>query len=152
MVVKTIVAACALLAALGGVMAPAAWAAKVAQVPQPGQAGQGAQGGRAAPGPQEVSIIELLANPARFDGKQIRVTGYLVREFEGDAIYLHRDDYDHAIFRNGLWTTFARDESEQRCKSRRYASVEGKFSARNRGHLGAWGGAIENIARCRVSR
>ena len=99
-----------------------------------------------------MSIIELIANPARFDGKQVRVTGYLVREFEGDAIYLHRDDYDHAIFRNGLWVAFAREGAEQRCKSLRYAAVEGRFSAKNRGPAGNWGGAVENVARCRVAR
>lgn len=115
-------------------------------------AAMAAQAAPAARPPQDVSLIELIANPARFDGKQIRVTGYLVREFEGDAIYLHRDDYDHGIQRNGLWVTFAKDSPELRCKTLRYASVEGKFVARERGHLGLWSGSIDRIARCSVSR
>lgn len=102
--------------------------------------------------PQDVSLIELIANPSRFDGKLVRVTGYLVREFEGDAIYLHRDDYDHAIRRNGLWVTFGKESPDLRCKTLRYASVQGRFNAKDRGHLGLWSGAIEGIASCAVSR
>lgn len=106
----------------------------------------------AARAPLDVSMIELIANPARFDGKQVRVTGYLVREFEGDAIYFHRDDYDHGIRRNGLWVTFGKDGADLRCKTLRYAVVQGRFVAKNRGHQGLWSGAIEGIARCGVSR
>jgi hypothetical protein len=110
------------------------------------------QAAPAARAPLDISLIELIANPARFDGKQVRVTGYLVREFEGDAVYLHRDDYDHGIRRNGLWLTFSKDGADLRCKTLRYAFVQGKFVAKNRGHLGLWSGAIEGIASCGVSR
>ena len=126
----------------------AGWMLMVAMAP----VAHAAAAAQAARAPQEVSLIELVANPARFDGKQVRVTGYLVREFEGDAIYLHRDDYDHGIRRNGLWVTFSKDGAELRCKTLRYAFVQGKFVAKNKGHQGLWSGAIEGIASCGVSR
>ena len=50
----------------------------------------------------EVSIIELIANPSRFNKKPVRVLGYLDIEFEGEALYLHEEDYKHRLTRNGL--------------------------------------------------
>ena len=37
-----------------------------------------------------VSLIRLIANPEKYHGKKIQVTGYINLEFEGDAIYLHK--------------------------------------------------------------
>jgi hypothetical protein len=37
-------------------------------------------------------MIQLIANPQAWDGKHVRVIGFLRLEFEGDALYLHRED------------------------------------------------------------
>lgn len=50
-----------------------------------------------------VSIVQLIANPKRFDGKKVRPQGFLRLTFEGNAIYLHREDYVWCIFTNALW-------------------------------------------------
>jgi hypothetical protein len=49
-----------------------------------------------------VSIVQLIATPEKYDGKVVQVMGFLRLEFEGNAIYLHEDDYTHAIYKNGL--------------------------------------------------
>src|SRR6266850_7297599 len=36
----------------------------------------------------QVSLLELVARPELFDGKRVRVTGYVHLEFEGNALYL----------------------------------------------------------------
>jgi len=41
----------------------------------------------------EVSLVQLIANPAEWDGKRVMVSGYLHLEFEGNALHLHRDDH-----------------------------------------------------------
>lgn len=46
---------------------------------------------------QDVSVIQLISTPELFNGKDVRVIGFLHLEFEGDAVYVHRDDFDHAI-------------------------------------------------------
>lgn len=50
-----------------------------------------------------VSVVQLIANPERYDGKHIQLIGFLRIEFEGTAIYLHREDYEQGIARNALW-------------------------------------------------
>jgi hypothetical protein len=65
------------------------------------------------PGPddtaQEVSVIQLIAQPEKFDGKRVRFIGFLRLEFEGNAIFLHREDFDRGISRNGLWVNVPSD-------------------------------------------
>jgi len=49
-----------------------------------------------------VSLIQLIANPAKYDGKQVLVVGFLRLEFEGNALYLHADDYKNNIYGNAI--------------------------------------------------
>jgi len=41
-----------------------------------------------------VSIINLIANPDKYDGKVVRVQGIGNIEFEGNALYLSTEDYE----------------------------------------------------------
>ena len=96
----------------------------------------------------EVSIFQLLARPEVFDGKRVRVAGYVHLEFEGNGIYLHREDEQRSLLRNGLWVDFSQGATmSEQCQDR-YVIVEGTFRARHHGHLGLWGGAITDITRC----
>jgi len=99
-----------------------------------------------------VSLVELIADPQTWDGRRVRVVGYLNLEFEGDAIYLHQEDHAHSIHSNGLWVGFASDTPRQPACNRRYVLIEGTFSARHTGHMGLWSGAILDIDRCMVGR
>jgi hypothetical protein len=49
-----------------------------------------------------VSLIQLIANPEKYDGKQVQVIGFLRLEFEGNALYLHEDDYKNVVFGNSI--------------------------------------------------
>lgn len=94
-----------------------------------------------------VSIVELIANPRTYDGKRVRVTGWLHLEFEGNGIYLHRDDEVYGLSRNGLWVNFAQPNSAASC-AQGYALIEGTFDAGSDGHMGQWSGTIDAIDRC----
>ena len=100
------------------------------------------------------SMIELVANPEKFDGKAIRTIGFLNLEFEGNVLYPHKEDYDHAILGNGVWVDTDAKLLPKKITSRRlrYAIIEGTFNAKNAGHMGAWSGALEKITRCDVWR
>src|SRR3984885_10517237 len=56
-----------------------------------------------APEPLGVTLVQLIANPEKFDGKLIRVIGFLRLAHEGNVLYLHREDYENAILGNGIW-------------------------------------------------
>lgn len=95
------------------------------------------------------SLIKLIAEPDKYEGKLIRTHGFIHREFESSAIYLHREDHEHRIRSNGLWL------DSGICVSRSgkpfntaYALVEGRFTGASRGHLGLWSGEIQDVRRC----
>ena len=103
------------------------------------------------PRPQDftsVSLIELIGNPAKYDGKLVRVYGFLHLEFEGEALYLHREDYERRLFTNSLHVDI------DTCKSVRggpfndgYVQIEGRFvAAPELGRMEP--GFIRDILRC----
>ena len=98
--------------------------------------------------PTDVSLIQLIANPEKYQGKFVRVIGYVHLEFEGNAIYLHQEDYTRHLSRNGLWLDICdRIRSERHKYSDRYCLIEGTFNALEHGHMSLASGAMQNIKR-----
>jgi hypothetical protein len=95
----------------------------------------------------DASIVELIATPEMFDGKRVRTVGFVHFEFEGNGLYLHKEDWTHSLYRNGLWVDLAKGVSRTDCQDH-YVLVEGTFRSGNRGHMGLWSGAVEEITRC----
>lgn len=94
------------------------------------------------------SLIELLARTDAYDGKRVRVIGFANLEFEGNALYVSREDYEHMIPRNGFWL----DVPDSLLRGRTlhlpgYFLIEGVVSAHDRGHMGLWSGAIGQVSR-----
>src|SRR5437660_10122960 len=89
--------------------------------------------------PTDVTLVQLIANPDRFDGKLIRVIGFLRLEFEGNVLYLHREDYENAILGDGIWVDVTPSMEKQRATlNMKYVLLEGIFSAGDKGHMGMW--------------
>jgi len=51
----------------------------------------------------DISLIKLLANPELYNLQVVRAQGFLELEFEGTALYLHREDWEQMLTRNALW-------------------------------------------------
>ena len=95
-----------------------------------------------------VSLAQLIASPQDYDGKVVRVTGFVNLEFEGDAIYAHRDDLKHRTYQNGLWIDVNDDIQKKKADfDQKYVVVEGTFNAEWKGHMGLWSGSIQKISR-----
>ncbi len=92
-----------------------------------------------------VSILQLLSSPGDFHKKLVRVTGFLNLEFEGNALYLHKVDYDQMILVNSIWID--RAGIKQPSFNKEYALVEGTYLAGKRGHFGMFSGALTEITR-----
>jgi hypothetical protein len=102
----------------------------------------------AAQQPTNVTIVQLIATPEKFDGKLIRVIGFLRLEFEGDVLYLHREDYENAILGDGIWVDATAEMNKQSATlNMHYVLLEGIFSSREHGHMGMWSGTIKQIRR-----
>jgi hypothetical protein len=101
--------------------------------------------------PTDVTLVQLIANPEKFDGRLIRVIGFLRLEFEGNVLYLHREDYENAILGDGIWvdaTPAIRKQSTE--LNMNYVLLEGVFSSGDRGHMGMWSGTIKQIRRAEL--
>jgi hypothetical protein len=108
------------------------------------------RGVQVADEPSHVSIVQLLANPDRYDGKKIQVDGFLCVQFENQAIYLSGEDAEFGMTSNGFWVAFngtaiLRDEAA--AHDRKHVFIEGRFNKNERGHLGLWQGAVEGVDR-----
>jgi hypothetical protein len=105
-----------------------------------------AAAGTAAADPIDVSIVELIAVPERFRDRWVRLMGFVVIEFEGDAVYLHAEDYEHVIVRNALWLDL-RDARATKPGRPGYAMVEGQFNPDVHGHLNLFAGGLSHVQR-----
>ena len=73
-----------------------------------------------------VSIIGLIGSPERYDGKRVHTVGFLRVEFEGDAVYLHREDYLRGLTRNAVLLVLP-DKNVFSKYDKQYVLVEGIF-------------------------
>jgi hypothetical protein len=89
-----------------------------------------------------VSIVELLANPAQWHGKNVVVIGFAAVSFEHSAIYLHRQDMEAGIMSNGLWLELPSGFAPSGLEKGEYVLVRGKFDAKAGGHLDGFNGTI----------
>ena len=105
--------------------------------------------------PPLISLVQLIANPQDYHGKEVIVMGYLNLmlegkipfPFEGNAIYLHEDDWKHAVAKNGLALEITSDfAKKQSWVDGKYVILRGRFNANNKGKGGHWSGTIENVS------
>jgi hypothetical protein len=113
-------------------------------------AGDTEKPGSSARQPLAVSLLQLIATPDAFEGKYVRVHGFVRIEHEGTAVYLHREDFEHMLTKNGLWLAAndaTPDGSREAQVNGQYSLIEGRFTAKTKGHRGLWSGSIEEISR-----
>ena len=97
---------------------------------------------------QPASIIQIMANPEKYDGKAVSVIGFMHLEFEGDVIYLHKEDWVRTIVHNGIGLNVEEKSYGKFMKiNNNYVVIDGIFSSKNNGHLGVFPGTITKITR-----
>jgi hypothetical protein len=104
------------------------------------------------PNAVNVSMVQLIVNPQLFDGKKVRLIGFLRLEFEGDAVYFHREDFENGITNNGLWIDVPNDMTQQQRSETNmtYVICEGVFRAGRHGHMGLFAGEISDVTRLQL--
>lgn len=88
-------------------------------------------------------MIQLIANPDKDDGELIGVIGFLRLEFEGNALYLHEEDYKHSMTKNAIWVSVGpkmKPYADQ--LNMHYVLLVGTFNAKNKAHLDLEKGSI----------
>ena len=79
-------------------------------------------------------------------GNEYQVIGFLHMEFEGNAVFLSREDHEYGLSKNAIWLSMSKsDASEHQNANDSYAVVEGTFNADKKGHFSPFNGSIDEI-------
>lgn len=100
--------------------------------------------------PQSVSIIQLIATPQRYEGVRVRVRGTYYYGREESALYLHQEDADRLNAENAIWLSPGTETKNAAPGS--FVIVEGFFTAKEHGHMGAFPGTITRVSRIQAMR
>lgn len=97
----------------------------------------------------EVSMVQLLSTPEKYDGNLVRVIGVGNLEFEGNYLSLSKEDHKYGAG-NSVWIELGEkaisyDEAKE--YNGKYVIVEGLFDKDDRGHFDMFCGSIKNISR-----
>jgi hypothetical protein len=97
--------------------------------------------------PEVVSLLQILANPRVWHGRRVRLAGFVNLEFEGDALYLSREDFDQALYPNSLWINVPDIlvGPNHPDTHRGYAMIEGTINSDDHGHMGLWPASLDSI-------
>jgi hypothetical protein len=97
--------------------------------------------------PMKVSLVQLLATPERFDGKEVQVAGFVQLEFESTVLYLHREDHGAQLLQNSLW--LSQDSPEVAARhdqlNLNYVELVATFHSKRKGHMGLFPGTLSGI-------
>jgi hypothetical protein len=94
---------------------------------------------------RRTSIINLIATPEKYEGHLVKVAGFLNFEPNGNALYLHKDDYDHGIYKNSIYINMSEDSvAKMYPHNKRYVVVEGLFSL-NQGYMNSFSGSLRDV-------
>lgn len=82
---------------------------------------------------ERVSLIQLIARPADFDGQRVQVVGYVTTSVEDEAIFVNPEDAENGVLDNSVKIRLGTYEAMP-LKSDEYAIVEGVFHAKTPTH------------------
>jgi hypothetical protein len=97
---------------------------------------------------KDISIISVIANPDKFHKKVIHVKGYFTMETEGQAIYLSKNDYEKAIYKNALFLYIPYEKIKEmgiELPYKGYVEIEGTFDKNSLGSYNFFSGGIKSI-------
>ena len=105
--------------------------------------------------PIRVSIISLIANPERYEGKLIQLQGLVTVKFELNAVWLGADSLKHLDVDNAIALRLSGDGEPEDLAERakqydeKFVPIVGRFTAEEHGHLSLYPGEIlvERIGR-----
>lgn len=103
----------------------------------PPEARHASVSGAASGATQVVSMLAVLADPARFHERSVVMIGYVDVGAERRALFPYREDADIGLIPNGIWL-----EPNGRNLNSGYAVVRGVIDAADRGHMGMFSAAL----------
>jgi hypothetical protein len=101
--------------------------------------------------PIRLSVMQLTTNPEKYDGKLVSAVGYLCFGYEGDGLYLHKEDYENGIEANGINVDRTRQMLQDREKLYdNYVVIVGVFRRQQLSPAYISTGRITNVQKCQL--
>jgi hypothetical protein len=96
--------------------------------------------------PLHVSLIRILANPEVFDGRYVAVTGVLLGEVEGDALYVDEASLKRRVTMSAIALDLRPDQwlGMQR-QAGQSVTLTGRFRVRSPGRMSTYAGRLDDI-------
>ncbi len=98
---------------------------------------------------EDVTMIQLIATPEKYDGQLVRVIGIGNLEFENNCISLSKEDLKYGVG-NSIWIELGEKaipyEQAQRYNGE-YVIIEGVFDKDDCGHMDKFCGSVKNVCR-----
>ena len=98
---------------------------------------------------KDVTMIQLIATPEKYNGQLVRVIGVGNLEFEGNCVSLSKEDLKYGVG-NSIWIELgekAISYEEAQKYNGEYVIIEGVFDKDDCGHMDMFCGSIKNISR-----
>ncbi len=98
----------------------------------------------------QTSMINLLANPAKYHRKRIFMQGFLYLGVEGDQLYLTELDYKRKVRKNALWLHIENIDKRKEVLdslNARYIMINAEFDERDTCLLNPSNGGLKKISR-----
>lgn len=103
------------------------------------------------PDPMPCSMSALFAVPERYEGRAVQLKGVLIIEFENVALYASENAARYGVASDALWLydfEYGRDKpAGSEAMNHRWIFIEGRFTAKHRGHLDHFGGGLSEVSR-----
>ena len=96
--------------------------------------------------PLKVSLVQLIANPEKFDNRPVRVRGFMSMDREGDLLYLDQANAENVLSNNAIWVRRTEQMERERTKlNMRYVTIVGIFRANFKEQWGDPVGGISDV-------
>lgn len=100
-----------------------------------------------------VSLISVIANPERYEGRSLLLRGFLHIDYEGTALYLHHTDYQCGLTENAVAVTPRREMyAASDSYADRYVILCGVFRLHEKWGTGRYAGILEEISSISADR
>jgi hypothetical protein len=79
--------------------------------------------------PYKIAFTDLISNTQYYDGQQLEVIGYLSLNFESDALWLSKAEYDTGDYKKAIWVSIDERKLKRTMRfNHHYIMVEAVFN------------------------
>ncbi len=97
---------------------------------------------------ERISIIELIGNPKKYHKKKVEIQGYFTNENEGTAIYISKNDFQTAIFKNAVYLYYSQEAMQKfeiEPPFQGYVTIVGIYNKDKKGSYNFFSGGFEEV-------